>query len=71
MEIVGRLNPDPEVWASLASRFRLDLFCGLFMEKSSEGLTLSPEALLALGARKIELSLCLYDPIKPIDGGDP
>lgn len=67
MEILGRLNQDPEVWASLATRFRLDLFCGLFMAKSSEGLTLLPEALLALGTRQIELALCLYDPVETID----
>ena len=52
-------------WASLAGRFRMDLFCGLFMAKSSEGLTVSAEALLALGARGIELGLCLYDRIEP------
>jgi hypothetical protein len=37
MEILGKLNPDPDVWASLASRFRMDIFCGLFMANSSEG----------------------------------
>ena len=68
IEILGRLNKDPEVWASLAARFRMDLFCGLFMANSNEGLTLSPEALLALGTRHIELALCLYDLIKPVDG---
>jgi len=62
MEIMGRVNRDPEVWASLAKRFRLDIFCGLFMAKTGEGLSLSPEALLALGTRQIELDLCLYGP---------
>jgi hypothetical protein len=60
MEIVGRLNQDPEVWASLANRFRVDVFCGLFMAKSDEGFSLSPEALSVLGARRIELAVCLY-----------
>jgi len=68
MEILGKLNPDPDIWASLASRFRMDIFCGLFMAKSSEGFDLSPEALLALGTRQIKLALCLYDPIKPAEG---
>jgi hypothetical protein len=63
MEIVGRLTPDLDVWVSLANRFRMDLFSGLFMAKSNEGLTLLPEALLALGSRRIELGLCLYGPI--------
>ena len=62
LEILGRLNPDMDVWAFLADRFRIDVFCGLFMASRSEGLTLSPQVLLALGARRIELDLCLYDP---------
>jgi hypothetical protein len=71
MEIVGQLNPDPHVWASLAERFRMDLFCGLFMAKSGEGFTLSPEALLALGSRRIELGICLYGPITPPPASEP
>jgi hypothetical protein len=71
MEIVGRLNQDPDVWASLANRFRIDVFCGLFMAKSGEGFTLSPEALLALGSRRIEFDLCLYAPITPPPASEP
>jgi len=41
----------------------MDLSCGLFMAKSSEGLSLSPEALSALGTRHIELAICIDDPI--------
>jgi len=62
-EIVGRPNSDPEVWDLLASKDRMDLSCGLFMAKSSEGLSLSPEALSALGTRHIELAICIDDPI--------
>jgi hypothetical protein len=65
MEIVSRLTPDLDVWNFLANRFQMDLFCGLFMAKSGEGFMLSPEALLALGSRRIELGLCLYGPITP------
>jgi hypothetical protein len=71
MEIVGRLNPDSDVWVSLANRFRMDVFCGLFMAKSGEGFTLSPEALLALGSRRIEFDLCLYAPITPPPASEP
>jgi hypothetical protein len=64
MEILERLNTDLEVWASLASRFRMDLFCGLFMMEQSSGFTLSPQAMLALASRRIEFGLCLYGPLR-------
>jgi hypothetical protein len=66
-EILDRLNPDPEAWMSLASRFRMDLFCGLFMGRSNEELNVSPAALLALGSRGIELRLDIYDANYPED----
>ena len=55
-EILDRLNPDPDVWASLSSEFRMDLFCGLFMASGNDGVSLSPAALVALGSRGIELT---------------
>ncbi|WP_243831357.1 DUF4279 domain-containing protein [Stenotrophomonas sp. CC22-02] len=59
-EILDQLTGDLAVWQSLA-RFRPDLFCGLFMGSSNDGVSLSPRALLALGQRGIELGLDIYD----------
>lgn len=59
-EILGQLTGDSATWRSLA-RFQPDLFCGLFMGSSNDGLRLSPEALLALGQRGIALGLDIYD----------
>lgn len=59
-EILDQLTGDLAVWQSLA-RFRPDLFCGLFMGSSNDGVSLSPRALLALGQRDIELGLDVYD----------
>ncbi|HIE1099938.1 MULTISPECIES: DUF4279 domain-containing protein [Stenotrophomonas] len=59
-EILDQLTGDPGVWQSLA-RFRPDLFCGLFMGSSNDGVSLSPRALLALGQRGIALGLDVYD----------
>lgn len=63
-EILDRVKPDPEVWARLSQAFRLDLFCGLFMDRSNEGLALSPSTLAALGSRGIELSFDVYGPVE-------
>ena len=59
-EILDQLTGDLAVWQSLA-RFRPDLFCGLFMCSSNDGVSLSPRALLALGERGIELGLDIYE----------
>src|ERR1041385_8118243 len=59
-EILSQLTSDLDVWASLTSRYEVDLFCGWFMDGPDEGITLSPATLSALGARGIELAVCLY-----------
>ena len=59
-EILDQLTPDTSVWESLA-RYEPDLFCGIFMASSNDGLPLSAKALLALGQRGIALGLDIYD----------
>jgi hypothetical protein len=61
-EILGKLTADISIWNSISQRFQLDLFCGLFMEKSSAWLLLSPATLLALAERKIQIDLSIYGP---------
>ena len=60
LEILGQLTQDLSVWESL-SRYQPDLFCGLFMGSSNDGLPLSAKALLSLGQRGIALGLDIYD----------
>lgn len=70
-EILGQVTSDLAVWESLARRFEIDLFCGIFMANSNDGMELSPAALLALGQRGISLSLDIYDPIDEHSGDGP
>jgi hypothetical protein len=60
-ELVSKLTDDLAVWGSVAEKYHLDLFCGLFMNGSNEGLCISPQSLAALGLRHIELGLDIYD----------
>ena len=60
VEILGQLTQDLSVWESLAN-YQPDLFCGLFMGSSNDGLTLSAKVLLSLGQRGIALGLDIYD----------
>jgi hypothetical protein len=61
-ELLGRLTADIGVWKSIGGRFDIDLFCGWFMGGSNEGASISPETLIALGERGIELAIDLYAP---------
>jgi hypothetical protein len=63
-ELLLRLTPSVEVWKSIGARYQVDLFCGLFMQRTNEGLTLSPKSLAALGERGIELGLDVYSPTR-------
>jgi hypothetical protein len=59
-EILSQMTNDLTIWKKIGSRFQIDLFCGLFLRTGNEGLTLSPQSLLALGARGIEMGLDIY-----------
>ena len=60
-EILNQLSQDLSIWHGLCSSYKIDLFCGIFMASGNDGLTLSPDALLALGSRGIKLELDIYD----------
>jgi hypothetical protein len=60
-EILNRLSSEEGTWDFLADRYEIDLFCGIFMKESNEGMEISPKALKALGNRGIILSLDIYD----------
>jgi hypothetical protein len=61
-ELLGKLTSDMEIWQALSKRYRVDFFCGLFMDSGNEGLTISADSLAALGERGIELALDVYGP---------
>lgn len=61
-QILTSLTADMSVWSDLSMRYRIDIFCGLFMNEGNEGLDISPETLHAMGQRGIALWLDIYDP---------
>lgn len=63
------------VWRNL-DRYRPDLFVGMFLQETNEGIEISAESLLALGERGIRLAIDVYEArpergnIQIIDGAD-
>lgn len=58
--ILSRLTNDLETWRVIISKFKADLFSGLFLEAQNRGLTISPEALKMVGDRGIKLGFDIY-----------
>jgi hypothetical protein len=60
--ILSRLTTDLALWRQLASQYKMDLFCGLFMERPNRGVTLGPETMRQLAERGIEIGFDIYAP---------
>jgi hypothetical protein len=63
-ELFDKLPSDLSIWSFLSAKYSMDLFCGLFMTETNEGLSISPGNLKALGERSILLALDIYGPTK-------
>lgn len=61
IELLAKLTDDLAIWSQLGARYRLELFCGLFMATGNDGIELSAALMLALGQRGIALGMDVYD----------
>ncbi len=59
-QILDQLTDDIAVWRSLTERFKVDMFCGWFMDECNEGVSLSANTLRSLGDRGIFLDVDIY-----------
>ncbi|MFZ5705844.1 MAG: DUF4279 domain-containing protein [Pseudomonadota bacterium] len=64
-ELLTLCSDDLSVWADLTARFTADIFCGVFMEESNEGTTLSAETMKKMGLRNLPLDLDIYGRTAP------
>ena len=58
--LLGSITQDLSIWANLAYRYEVSLFCGWFVSEGNEGEDISAATLLALGSRQIDLALDIY-----------
>lgn len=61
-ELFGVLISDLSVWRDLSAKYAPDLFIGLFMKESNEGIDISAEALGLLSSRGVSLDFDIYGP---------
>jgi Domain of unknown function (DUF4279) len=60
VELLSPLTPDIGIWRNLVARFKADIFCGLFLKESNEGLEIRPETLKMIGSRGLSLGFDIY-----------
>jgi hypothetical protein len=58
--LLDRVTGDLAVWRDLKRRFRVDLFCGLFLEDWNRGFSLSPDLMRRLADRGLEVGFDIY-----------
>lgn len=68
--ILSRLTRDWAIWRRVTSDYRVDMFCGLFLERTNRGVSLAPTTMAELSARGIELGFDIYAPEAPNRSAD-
>jgi hypothetical protein len=54
------LSQDTEIWLRLASHFKVELFCGAFLEEPNEGIGLSPATIMSISQRGASFELDIH-----------
>jgi hypothetical protein len=63
--LLARLPSDPDVWASLASIYSVDVFCGVFVKSPNRGFGISTEVSRLLSDRALQIGFDLYFDLPP------
>lgn len=62
--LFAALSSDLSIWRDYSGRYAGNLFVGLFMGCSNEGVEIDPECLEAIAQRGLALGFDIYDPVK-------
>lgn len=61
-DLLNASTANTDQWVRLTNRYHGDIFCGLFMAETNEGVEISPLLLEAIASRGLRLSLDVYAP---------
>jgi hypothetical protein len=68
-ELLTKLSGDLSVWAAIRAKYTVEVFSGLFMDGSMEGIVISAETVKSLGDRGVEIGFDIYGAdLKPTAG---
>ncbi len=60
MTIFSKVTADLQIWDELSRKYRLDLFCGLFLSEEKQGVELPPQVLRAVAERGLSIGFDIY-----------
>jgi hypothetical protein len=60
--LLATLNPDLATWRAVTSKWSVNIFCGVFLERPNRGIELGVEAMRLLSERGIRLGFDIYAP---------
>ncbi len=63
-ELFFQFTQDINVWKSITSNTKADIFCGLFLDGWNRGFSLSPTLLKDLADRNLEIGFDIYAPVE-------
>lgn len=61
-ELLNQVSNDESVWASINEKYKVDIFCGMFMEAENRGFSISVKTLKRLASLGIEVGFDIYAP---------
>ena len=59
--LLDRLPADPELWAALTRDYKVDVFCGIFMDRRNQGFEIPPEISKMLAERGLGIGFDIYE----------
>ena len=62
--LLARCSSDVGAWQMVSSQWKVDLFCGLFLERPNRAVSLSVTSMRLLSERGIEIGFDIYSPEK-------
>ena len=65
--LLNKLTDDLKVWHQIASQYKGNVFCGLFLDGWNRGFELSSELLEKLANRKLKIGFDIYSPVDTWD----
>jgi hypothetical protein len=63
--IFNRLTAKQSIWRKLTSLYKVDLFCGLFLDAWNRGVEMSPKTLFEIGRRGVSIGFDIYADYPP------
>jgi hypothetical protein len=63
--LLSHMTPDLRVWRELNKTYRVDIFCGLFLDACNRGISVPPDVSRMLAERELSIGFDIYCPEPP------